>query len=236
MQAPDSPAPDDAASGKPDALLDIPEARVLGSLMEKELATPEHYPLTLSSLAAACNQKSNRDPVMSMDTEVVEKVLIRLRRDKKLATMFQEAGARVPKFRHEMRGKFGLQPVECAVLAELMLRGPQTLAELKTRVTRMVSAAGLEEVEAALSALENVQGQTLVRKLPRAHGRRESRYAHQLCGEVLAESGEHAPVVIEAPPSPDSSRMDALEAEVRALREEIGALREAFETFKTSFE
>lgn len=218
------------------ALLNPLEARVLGALMEKELATPEHYPLTLSSLAAACNQKSNRDPVMSMDSNVVEKVLIQLRRDKKLATMFQEAGARVPKFRHEMAGKFGLQPVESAVLAELMLRGPQTLAELKSRVPRMVPSAVLKDVEAALSVLENIQGLPMVRMLPRAHGRRESRYAHQLCGEVLVESEGSAPVVIEAPASPELERITSLEADVQALKTELAALKEAFASFKTAFE
>ena len=236
---PRSPEPEtNAVEAAPanEALLTEIEARVLGALMEKELATPEHYPLTLSSLVAACNQKSNRDPVMSMETKVVEQVLMVLRRDKKLACLVHEAGARVPKFRHEVHNQYGLTPVERAVMAELMLRGPQTLAELRNRVPRMVPDLQEGQVESALEALAMVRGVKMVAQLPKAHGRRESRYAHQLCGEVLTEAGSSGPVVIEAPPPPETSRLLALEAEVKGLKTELEDLREAFQTFRKSFE
>ncbi|MCC5849440.1 MAG: DUF480 domain-containing protein [Verrucomicrobia bacterium] len=226
-------APESAPANEP--LLTEIEARVLGALMEKDLATPEHYPLTLSSLVAACNQKSNRDPVMSMETKVVEQVLMVLRRDKKLACLVHEAGARVPKFRHEVHNQYGLTPVEQAVMAELMLRGPQTLAELRNRVPRMVSDLQDGQVESALDALAMVRGVKMVAQLPKAHGRRESRYAHQLCGEVLTESSS-GPVVIEAPPPPEAARLLALEEEVKSLKAELEDLREAFQTFRKSFE
>lgn len=211
------------------------EARVLGALMEKQLATPEQYPLTLSSLVAACNQKSNRDPVLQLSTAVVEETLKGLRQQKKLVVMVHEAGARVPKFRQEFSEMHGLNPLEQAVMTELLLRGPQTAAELRARVPRMVPTVGEGAVEAGLEDLENLRGVCFVKKLPRAHGRRESRFAHQLCGEVSVEAEETA-VVIEAPKSLELERLEALEGEVAALKAELGELRGAFEAFREAFQ
>jgi uncharacterized protein YceH (UPF0502 family) len=215
-------------------LLNPLEARVLGCLLEKEMATPEYYPLTLSSLAAACNQKSNRDPVMSLDESIVEKGLEGLRRDHRLASLIREAGARVPKYRHEFTNIYKVNDTEKAVLAELILRGPQTVAELKTRCARLVGVVDATAIETALSALEDLAGIQLVAKLPRAHGSREGRYAQLLCGEVSA-TDEH-PLVIELPPPPESTQITALESEVRQLRQELETLRSAFDTFRKTFE
>lgn len=227
--------PVDESPPVPEAVLTPLEARVLGALMEKQLATPEHYPLTLSSLVAACNQKSNRDPVLQLSTDVVEQTLKGLRQQKKLAVMVHEAGARVPKFRQELADTHGFNPLEQAVMTELLLRGPQTAAELRARVQRMAPAVAEGAVEAALEALENLRGMCFVKKLPRAHGRRESRYAHQLCGEVTVEAAESA-TVIEAPKSLELERVERLEAEVADLRSELRELRGAFEAFREAFQ
>jgi len=212
------------------------EARTLGCLMEKELATPEHYPLSLSSLVAACCQKSNRAPVMELETSVVEKALGILRREKKWATLVHEAGARVPKFRHEMAELFELTPVERAVLAELLLRGPQTVAELRNRVPRMVATLGEGQVEQALVVLKEVRGVRMVVELPKAPGRRELRFAEVLCGAGTEEPSSKKAVVVDAPVSSEEKRIEALESRVGELESELASVREAFEAFKASFE
>jgi len=200
-----------------DPLLNPLEARILGCLIEKELSTPDHYPLTLSSLVAACTQKSNRNPVMELESRVVEKSLDIMRREKKIATLVHEAGARVPKFQHEMAGVYGMSAVERAVLAELMLRGPQTPAELRNRVQRMIPVLREGQVEAALTSLERIDDIPMVTLLPKAPGRREARYAHMLCGEILEAADRPGPVVIEAPVSNEEKRIDALEERMKAL-------------------
>lgn len=226
---------EDSVLNVPEALLTPLEARVLGVLMEKQLATPEQYPLTLASLVAACNQKSNRDPVLQLSTEAVEMTLRGLRQKKKLAVMVHEAGARVPKFRQELADLYGFSELEQAVMTELLLRGPQTAAELRGRVPRMAVSAAEGAVERALADLESLRGMCFVKKLPRAQGRRESRFAHQLCGEVTVEAEESA-MVIEAPKSLELERVERLEAEVARLQEEVQAVREAFEAFQRSFQ
>jgi uncharacterized protein YceH (UPF0502 family) len=226
---------DEEKTPESEAMLTALEARVLGALMEKQLATPEHYPLTLSSLVAACNQKSNRDPVLQLSTGVVEEALKGLRQQKKWAVMVHEAGARVPKFRQEFTDAHGLNSLEQAVVTELLLRGPQTVAELRARVPRMVPTLADGAVETALENLENLRGMCFVKKLPRAHGRRESRYAHQLCGEVSVEAEETA-VVIEAPKSLELARVEALEEDVARLKSDLNHLREAFEAFREAFQ
>lgn len=234
-----SPASTTESVPSTDALLTPLEARILGALMEKQLATPEHYPLTLSALVAACNQKSNRDPVLQLSTDVVEQTLKTLRQTKKLAVMVHEAGARVPKFRQELSEQHGLSPLEQALLAELFLRGPQTAAELRARVPRMIPTladTALETaVDTALDDLENLCGICFIKKLPKAHGRRESRYAHQLCGEISVEAPDTA-TVIEAPKSLELERLEQLETEVQTLREDLQTLRDAFNHFKNAFQ
>lgn len=224
------------ADPSPVLLTDL-EARVLGCLMEKQMATPDYYPMTLSSLMAACNQKSNRDPVLALDESVIEQTLRDLRYEKKLVSLMRESGARVPKYQHEVMQHFEMSPLEKAIMAELMLRGPQTLGELRTRTPRMVPDAGGEQVERALESLGNIAGRCMVVKLPRAHGRRESRYAHQWCGEKLMEDDDSGSSVSRETCSPPAgSRMEALEKEVQALRIEIDELKEKFASFQKAFE
>ncbi|WFB36453.1 YceH family protein [Kiritimatiellota bacterium B12222] len=217
-------------------ILSAVEARVVGALMEKELATPDYYPMTLSGLVSACNQKSNRDPVMELDTKVVERVLLGLRLEKKLVTLVHEAGARVPKYQHGMRDKYGFNEVEQAILAELFLRGPQTLAELRTRTPRMAVQATDTQVAEALEGLDVVAGIPMVVKLPRAPGRRESRYAHQFCGEQLTECDAPAPQVIELPPSEEAKQIETLSQRVQELENTVAILRQEFTDFRSNFE
>ncbi|MDF3127593.1 DUF480 domain-containing protein [Kiritimatiellaeota bacterium B1221] len=219
-----------------DTILSVVEARVLGALLEKSMATPEYYPLTLSSLAAACNQKSNRDPQMELDTKVVERVLYSLRQEKKLVTLVHEAGARVPKFEHGFQDRYGLSDLELAIMAELILRGPQTLAELKNRVPRMGVNPNEEQMEEALDSLSMVGGVVLVVKLPKAGGRRESRYAHQLCGEHLMEVSPESVSKIEIPPSEEAQQIEALTGRVETLEKALEDLGRAFEAFRANFE
>jgi uncharacterized protein YceH (UPF0502 family) len=209
------------------------ETRILGALIEKELTTPEYYPLTLNSLTNACNQKSNRDPVMALEESDIIRGLDRLR-SKGIARL-SGAGGRVPKYCHTLGEKFA--PSELAVLAELLLRGPQTLGELRNRGERMASFADTAAVEEAIYELEQFEQQLIV-LLPRQPGQKEQRYAHLL-------SGEPAAAVVERQPPPEAARVKvmaederitALEVEVAAAREELAALRRMMEEFKAQFE
>ncbi len=210
------------------------EARVLGCLIEKELATPEYYPLTLNALTNACNQKSNRDPVMTLDETEVVRALDSLR-FQRLAHQSAE-GVRAAKYCHNLEGLLRLEPQELAIVAELLLRGPQTVGELRGRAERMAPLADLAAVEAALNALAEREPPLVVR-LPRQPGRKEQRYAHLFSG---------APEVVEDSASPmeparlrvmaENERLAALEAEVAALREEISELRTQLATFRAQFE
>ncbi len=211
------------------------EVRVLGCLVEKELATPEYYPLSLNSLTTACNQKSNRDPVMELaETEVV-RALDSLRFQG--LAMHSAEGGRVAKYCHALAAKLHLDPPELAVLAELLLRGPQTLGELRTRAGRMHPFADLPAVEETLRELTDHQP-PLVTQLPRQPGRKESRYAHLLAGEPAAESEESAPPAEAARRrvQAEDERIVQLETEVASLREEVAALRRELAEFKGSFE
>src|SRR5580704_11945631 len=165
------------------------EARVLGALLEKEITTPEYYPLSLHALLNACNQKSNRDPVVHLDEDALERALYTLR-DKGLLLNITGAGSRVPKYGHRISEKLNLGRRELAILCELMLRGPQTLGELRTRSERMHRFDDLAEVEAVLDRLPE-----LVVKLPRRPGEKEVRYAHLLSGQPsVPETREEAPL------------------------------------------
>ena len=171
-----------------DLALDFDEVRVLGALLEKEVTTPEYYPLSVNALLNACNQKSNRDPVVHFDEETVERVLYTLR-DKGLLLNITGAGSRVPKYGHRLSEKLNLGRRELAILCELMLRGPQTLGELRTRAERMHRFDDISEVETVLDRMPE-----LVTKLPRRPGEKEARYAHLLSGapDVAAAAPEHA--------------------------------------------
>jgi uncharacterized protein YceH (UPF0502 family) len=206
-------------------LLDFVEARVLGCLIEKENTTPEYYPLTLNALVNACNQKSNRDPMVSYDDETVQDALDRLR-EKRLITVMTGGGNRVPKYGHRISDHINLGRREIALLCELMLRGPQTLGELRDRAGRMHRFSGTDEVEACLSAMAERE-QPLTAKLPRQTGMKEHRYAHLLCGP------DGIPNVAAEPPRAD--RIGSLESEIAELRERVAALEEDLRRFKGQF-
>ena len=210
------------------------EARVLGCLVEKDLATPEYYPLTLNALTNACNQKSNRDPIMQMAETDVVRALDNLRR-KQLAHQSAE-GVRAAKYCHNLEGLLRLDPEEQAILAELLLRGPQTVGELRTRAERMCSVGDLQAVEELLQHLADREA-PLVMRLPRQPGRKEHRYAHLLAGEP--EIGQAAPPTPEAARiqvQAEDDRVARLASEVAELRNELEEVRQQFREFRSQFE
>src|SRR5918998_394468 len=180
-------------------LLNEEEARVLGALVEKQIATPEYYPLTLNALTAACNQKNNRHPVVSYDEATVELAVESLRQ-KNLAYVFYGAGSRVPKYKHVAAENLQLNPQELALTCVLLLRGPQTLGELRERSGRLHEFASLEEVEATLNALATRE-EPVVLRLARRPGQKEARYAHLLSGEVSEQHEDEPPEGAPASPS-----------------------------------
>ncbi len=208
------------------------EARVVGALIEKQLTTPEYYPLTLNSLVAACNQKNNREPVVAFDEEIVTKALENLR-EKNIVYVFYGSTSRVPKYKHILPDVLELEPSETAVLCVLMLRGAQTLGELRERTNRLYEFSGLGEVHETLDALERRE-EPLVVKLERLPGQKEARFAHLLSGEIdvsvyakeNAVSNKHL----------DNDRLTKLEQEVESLRNEFNLLRQTFEDFKKQFD
>ncbi|NOY82285.1 MAG: DUF480 domain-containing protein [Kiritimatiellaeota bacterium] len=220
-------------------LLVASEARVLGCLIEKELTTPEYYPLTLNALTHACNQKSNRSPVVSLDDRTVLRAVDGLR-DKKLSWLKTTAAGRVPKYGHALAERLGLGREELAVLCELLVRGPQTVGELRGRASRMTPFADRAMVETVLTRLMERGEGPLVVRLPRQSGRKECRYAHTFegvpeppaDGEQTAFAPEPARLAVTA----ETERLNALEEEVRSLREEVAELRERFERFRSEFE
>jgi uncharacterized protein YceH (UPF0502 family) len=208
-----------------DLLLQPVEVRVLGSLLEKEVTTPEYYPLSLNALVNACNQKSNREPVVEFDSNTVDQALESLR-DKGLVLVITGAGSRVPKFGHRFSEKLNLGRRELAILCELMVRGPQTLGELRTHCERMHGFDDLAEVEAVVERLPE-----LIVKLARRPGEKEVRYAHLLSGMPLITDTE-----AEAPQPTRPDRMAVLEADVAQLRSELENLKQQFAGFRRQFE
>lgn len=216
-------------------ILNETEARILGSLVEKQLTTPEYYPQTLNALVNACNQKSNRDPVVKYDEKTVENCLEVLR-DRNLVYVFYGSTSRVPKYKHMLPSVFELEPPDTAIITELLLRGPQTLGELRGRCERLHAFAGLGEVQETLDGLMR-RDDPLVIKLPVQPGQKEARFAHLLSGEIDIE----ALAVAQATRSTrsggvDSERMEKLEEEVTSLRAEVETLKETFEEFRKQFE
>ena len=207
--------------------LDAPEARVLGALLEKEITTPEYYPLSLNALVNACNQKSNREPVVSYDEDIVEEALAGLR-SKGLAVRIT-GESRVPKHGQRFTEKLNLGRREAALICLLLLRGPQTLGELRGRSDRLYSFDDLEAVESTLQRLSEAG---MVKKLPRVAGTRESRYAHLLCGDVIVEDGAPEP----APSQASASDDHAVAERIAALEQELARLRREFEDFRGRFE
>lgn len=206
------------------------EVRVLGALIEKDMATPEYYPLTLNALVNACNQKSNRDPVVSYDEQTVAAALEGLRQ-KKLALETTGREHRVPKHRHRISETLNLGNRELAVLCELMLRGPQTAGELRSRAQRLYNFDDLEAVETCLQRLQERDPEPLVARLTRQAGSREPRYAHRLSGEPVAPE---EPAV--APADSLTERIAGLEAEVESLKAALQNLEERFAGFRSQFE
>jgi uncharacterized protein len=204
-------------------LLDAVEARVLGALIEKEATTPEYYPLSLNALVNACNQKSNRNPVVSYDEDTVDDATVRLR-EKKLALLVIGSG-RVNKYSQRISETLNLGRKELAVLCTLLLRGAQTLGEIKDRSERIFAFQDLEEAERTLEKMADWAGGPLAKKQARYPGQKESRYVHLLCGEPAVEV---APLG-EAEMAGGPSRIMLLEQEVKELRSELGELRRRFD-------
>ena len=215
-------------------LLSEVEARVLGALVEKEITTPDYYPLSLNALMNACNQKSNRDPVMNLDEDSVRSAL-RALHDNSLARSVSAADSRVTKYEHRLQEAFNFDRREAAIFCELLLRGPQTPGELRSRAERMHHFDDLSEVQSALQRLMTREP-SLVKVLARQPGTKESRYIHLLCGDLEPVS---AAVAHEAPMGStreNTGKFSSLESEIAELRKEIADLKQQFATFRKQFE
>ena len=211
----------------PELPLEPLELRVLGVLLEKELSTPEYYPLTLNALVNGCNQSTNRDPVLQVDAAAVEAALDGLR-DKRCAATVHAAGSRTLKYAQRLTEALNLSVQEAAILAELLLRGPQTAGELRSRCTRMYAFQDLVEVDAALSLLQEAEPAPRALRLPRAPGTKETRIAQLLGGPVEW----HEPAAAAAP---RFDRVEQLERQVEQLSAALAALRGEFDAFKGQF-
>ncbi|MGA2980414.1 MAG: YceH family protein [Terriglobales bacterium] len=210
------------------------EVRVLGALIEKDITTPEYYPLSLNALVNACNQKSNRDPVMQLDENAVRDALDGLRQQR-MAGPARGADSRVTKYEQRLQEVFNFTRPEIAVLCVLLLRGPQTPGELRGRAERMHHFETLDDVQSALQKLMQREP-PLAKVLPRQPGTKESRYAHLFAGDVVElEAPMHASTAIERSPT-DAERIARLEEEVAELRREVGELKEQLERFRKQFE
>ncbi len=216
-----------------DIALDNMEVRILGCLIEKELTTPEYYPLSLNALTNACNQKSNRRPVLSVDESAVLKGLDVLRQNG-LARETHTSGSRVTKYVHELLSRFDLSIPEVAILCELMLRGPQTPGELRTNAERMAPFANIGVIEETLLALME-HDPPLVTKLPRETGRKESRYTHLFSPIVEVKTDPNLQTVSGAPGRPADETLLRLEGEIEQIKRELQELRQAFDQFKAQF-
>jgi uncharacterized protein YceH (UPF0502 family) len=205
--------------------LEAAEVRVLGSLIEKEATTPEYYPLSLNALINACNQKSNRDPVVDYDEDTVYDAATRLR-EKKLVLLNTGSG-RVNKYSQRISEALNLGRRELAVLCTLLLRGPQTSGEVKDRSDRMFHFTDIAEAESVLDKLAEHPEGPLVKKLPRQPGQKEARYAHLLSGEPAAEA-----VGSEGHAAPPATKVAQLETELHNLREEFEELKARFEALE----
>ena len=210
------------------------EARVLGSLIEKELTTPAYYPLSLNALVNACNQKSNRDPYMNLDEDAVREAL-RTLNQKELAGPADNMESPVKKYEHRLQEAFNFTRHEIAILCELLLRGPQTPGELRGRAERMHNFDDLGIVQSTLQRLMKREP-PLVKLLPRQPGTKEARYAHLLCGELESwqREPEAEPVVLSG--SSMGQQISRLENDVAALQKEIADLKQQFANFRKQFE
>jgi len=212
------------------------EVRVLGSLIEKQVTTPEYYPLTLNSLTIACNQKNNRFPVTAFDEAAVAQALETLR-EKNLVYVVYGSTSRVPKYKHVATDVLHLSQAELAAMCVLMLRGAQTTGEVAGRGYRLYEFSGLEEVESTMNSLISREPEPLVVRLPRQPGQKEVRFAHLLSGEVNVEQVVESQHVQKTGSSRGGvERMEKLEQEVEALRADVTTLQQQFLEFKKQFE
>jgi uncharacterized protein YceH (UPF0502 family) len=219
-----------------DLVLSDAETRILGTLIEKSVTTPDYYPMTLNALTNGCNQKSNRDPVVDFAEETVVRGLDSLRQ-KKLISTVSEAGSRVPKYSQDFGGFFHLSDDQVALMCVLMLRGPQTAGEINGRCSRLHAFGSREQAEETLDGLVE-RGYPLAVKLPRQTGRKERRYAHLLSGGVAIEESEMEPPFEAATlhVRDQDDRQAELADEVRQLRDELDALKAQFATFRRQFD
>jgi hypothetical protein len=223
----------------------VAEGRVLGSLVEKQLTTPQQYPLTLNALVAACNQASNRDPVVDYDESVVESALEALKERELVRFVLPSHGRSVVRYRHVLDETLGLDPARLALLAVLLLRGPQTPGELRARTERMAQSEGTDAVERELAALE-AHDEGLVARVGRRPGQKEDRFAEQLTGGANAPSGDpvraaevdgvevadRAPVGLSAPVAP--AVLEQLRAEMAEISSSVDELRAALDALRSS--
>jgi uncharacterized protein YceH (UPF0502 family) len=215
----------------------LTEARALGALIEKDITTPEYYPLSLNALVNACNQKSNRDPVMQLDENTVRDALAALQ-DHRLAGPAGGADSRVAKYEHRTQEVFNFTRAEVAALCVLLLRGPQTPGELRGRTERMHHFETLDDVQSALQKLMQREP-PLAKILPRQPGTKESRYAHLLSGEVFAPEPATSAVIASSPGTHsaiDPERVTSLEEEVINLKRKVSDLKDQLERFRKQFE
>lgn len=210
------------------------ETRILGSLVEKELTTPDYYPLSLNTLINACNQKSNRDPVMNLDENSVSQALRSLDKEG-LAGRADGMDNRVTKFEHRFQEAFNFDRREIAILCELLLRGPQTPGELRSRAERMYRFDDLSQVQSTLQRLAQ-RDPAVVKVLPRVPGTKEARYAHLLSGDVQTQTSEPAPEASVTPNAGDGDRIARLENEIAGLQNEVSNLKQQLAEFRKQFE
>jgi uncharacterized protein YceH (UPF0502 family) len=210
------------------------EARVLGSLVEKQLTTPEYYPMTLNGLTAACNQKTNRDPVVSYEEATVKQALDSLH-DRYLVYLFHGSTSRAVKYKHMIPSVYELEPSETAIICVLLLRGAQTIGEIRTRTERMYDFKDLNDVQESLDSLSR-RDEPLIVRLERQPGQKEARYAHLLSGSVAAEAMAVSHPFSAGQKDANNERIEKLEKEVKSLREDFSTLKETFEEFKKQFE
>ena len=210
------------------------ECRVLGSLLEKEITTPEYYPLSLSALLNACNQKSNREPIMNLDKAAVREALHSLE-GQSLVRSVSPADSRVTKYEHRLQEAYNFYRHETAILCLLLLRGPQTPGELRGRSERMHSFEDLNAVQSSLQHLMKRE-LPLVKALPRQPGTKETRYVHLLSGDTERWESPSAVQPNADAGSADSEKMKKIEDEIAALRNEIAELKQQFASFRKQFE
>jgi hypothetical protein len=215
------------------AFLSDAEARVLGSLVEKEITTPEYYPLSLNALVHACNQKSNREPLMNLEEDTVRQALRTL--SEQALTRSASGDSRVEKYEHRLADTFNFTRPETAILCELLLRGPQTPGELRSRAERMHPFEDLSVVQSTLKHLME-RNPPLVKLLRRLPGNKEARYAHLLSGDVEVREAPPLKVLSVSSGSAESARMTELETELSSLRKEISDLKSQFAEFRKQFE